>query len=89
MAGSDVKQQIREFVLEVAQRKGVGAVADDDSITENGIIDSLAIFRLVSFLEDNFNVRVGDEEIVNDNFQSINDIERFVLTKQGKAPTTA
>ena len=89
MSETDVKSQIREFVMEVAQRKGVTAVADDDSITENGVIDSLAIFRLVSFLEDNFQVRVGDDEIINDNFQSINEIERFVLTKQGKAPTTA
>ena len=89
MSGTDVKSQIREFVMEVAQRKGVTAVADDDSITENGVIDSLAIFRLVSFLEDNFQVRVGDDEIINDNFQSINEIERFVLTKQGKASTTA
>ena len=89
MSETDVKSQVREFVLEIAQRKGVAAVADDDSITENGIIDSLAIFRLVSFLEDNFQVRVGDDEIINDNFQSINDIERFVLVKQGKAPATA
>ena len=85
----DIKSQVREFVIEVAQRKGVTAVADDDSITENGVIDSLAIFRLVAFLEEDIGIRISDEEIINDNFQSINDITNFVLVKKGKAPATA
>ncbi|HEY6291070.1 MAG TPA: acyl carrier protein [Terriglobia bacterium] len=75
------KDQIREWVQETAQRKGIGAVTDDESLTTNGVIDSLAIFRLVSFLEDTFGVRIADEEIVNDNFQSINDIDRLVASK--------
>lgn len=75
------KDQIRQFVLETAQRKGIGSVADDESLTANGVIDSLAIFRLVSFLEDTFSVRIADDEIVNDNFKSVNDIERFVVAK--------
>ena len=77
------KDQIREWVLETAERKGVEVAGDDDSLTSNGVIDSLAIFRLVSFIEDTFGVRVADEEIVNDNFKSINDIDRFVSSKTG------
>jgi acyl carrier protein len=79
---TDIKTQIRQFVLENAQSKGIKEVSDTDSLTELGIIDSLGIFRLVSFLEDNFNVRIGDEEIVTDNFQTVNEIERFVAAKQ-------
>ena len=89
MSETDIKSKVREFVVEVAQRKGVTGVADDDSITENGVIDSLAIFRLVAFLEEDLGVRISDEEIINDNFQSINDITNFVLTKKGKSPATA
>ena len=76
-----MKEQIRQFVLDTAQRKGIGSVADDESLTANGIIDSLAIFRLVSFLEDTFSLRIADDEIVNENFKSVNDIERFVVAK--------
>ena len=76
-----MKDQIRQFVLDTAQRKGIASVADDESLTANGVIDSLAIFRLVSFLEDTFAVRIADDEIVNDNFKSVNDIERFVVAK--------
>ena len=75
------KDQIRQWVLETAERKGISGVTDDESLTANGVIDSLAIFRLVSFLEDSFAVKIADEEIVNDNFKSVNDIDRFVENK--------
>jgi acyl carrier protein len=77
----NVKEQIREFVQEAAQRKGVTGVTDDQSLVESGVIDSLGIFRLVAFLEESFRVRIGDEEIVGENFESIVSIERFVLKK--------
>jgi len=80
----EIKEKVREFVLDAAQRKGLESVTDDESLTENGVIDSLAIFRLVSFLEDNFEIRIADEEIVSDNFGSITAIEGFVAAKLSK-----
>jgi len=80
---ASVKDQIRQWVTETAERKGVEVTSDDESLTASGVIDSLAIFRLVSFLEETFQLRVADEEIVNDNFKSINEIERFVTGKLG------
>ena len=78
------KDQIREFVKEAAQRKGVNDVTDTLSLVQSGVIDSLGIFRLVSFLEENCKVRIADEEIVGENFETINDIDRFVTTKLSK-----
>jgi acyl carrier protein len=85
------KEQIRQFVMENAQAKGIQQVSDDESLMAAGIIDSLGIFRLVSFLEDSFGLRIGDDEIVHENFQSINHIESFVankLAKKGEAAST-
>lgn len=85
----DPKVLIRQFVMENAQGRGITELADSDSLIESGIVDSLGIFRLVSFLEETFGVKVGDDEIVNENFQTINDIERFLATKQAQAKATA
>ncbi len=85
----ETKSQVREFVLDAAQRKGLDSVTDEESLTENGVIDSLAIFRLVSFLEDNFGVRIADEEIVNENFRSVNAIDSFVTEKLNKKGSPA
>jgi hypothetical protein len=51
-------------------------ITDQEVLTKNGVIDSMGIFRLVAFLEEEFNVRVGDEEITHDNLESIDAIER-------------
>ena len=81
-SSSSVKDQIREFVREnLASVKGISSFTDQEPLTENGIIDSLGIFRLVSFLEDAFGVTLGDEEITADNLKSIDIIEQFVVSK--------
>jgi acyl carrier protein len=51
---------------------------------DNGVIDSLGIFRLVSFLEENFGVRVGDEEINPENLKSVDSIEQLLISKSKK-----
>lgn len=79
-AGS-IKARLMPFVMENAQSKGITKVDDDDSLTESGIVDSLGIFRLVSFLEETFGIRIGDEEITNQNFESLRTIENFVTGK--------
>ena len=89
---SNLKAQIREFVMENARGKGITELADSDSLISSGVVDSLGIFRLVSFLEESFGVRIPDDEIINDNFQTIEDIDRFVSAKleaKSKAPATA
>ena len=58
--------------------------SDDESLIDNGVVDSLGIFRLVTFLEENFGVKVGDEEISAENLQSVNVIEQLVLSKAKK-----
>jgi len=79
---SEIKAQVRTFILEeLARRKGITEFTDDDSLTENGVVDSLGTFRLVSFLENNFNLHVADEDIVHENFRSVREIERFVNGK--------
>jgi acyl carrier protein len=82
---AEVKDRIREYVLEeFAKTKGIDQITDSEVLTKNGIIDSMGIFRLVAFLEETFNVRVGDEEITHDNLESIDAIEKLVLSKAKK-----
>jgi acyl carrier protein len=80
-----IRSEIRDFVQEIANTKGITSFTDQESLMENGIVDSLSIFRLVSFLEERFRVRIGDEEINNENLQSVETIQQLVLSKQSKS----
>jgi acyl carrier protein len=78
-----VKDQIREFILEnLAQPKGISSFTDGEPLMESGIIDSLGIFRLVSFLEDQLGVRIDDQEINIETLKSLNTIEELVIRKR-------
>jgi acyl carrier protein len=79
-AGSTL-EQIREFVRPMAENMGVRSLSDEESLTDAGIIDSLAIFRLVSFMEETFSVSIADEDIVIENFDSIDKINRLLSSK--------
>ena len=54
----------------------------DQSLVNSGVIDSLAILRLITFLEENFDITVEDEEVVPENFDTINIITEFVANKK-------
>ncbi|MFY9740507.1 MAG: acyl carrier protein [Candidatus Sulfotelmatobacter sp.] len=82
---TSVREQIRQFILEeLASAKGISEFSDNESLMANGVIDSLGIFRLVTFLEENFGVRVGDEEITAENLSSVDTIEQLVIRKSKK-----
>ncbi len=61
---------------------GNGAKLDNDTpLFEKGIIDSTGVLELVAFVEDNFKVTVADDELVLENFSSLNAIEKFLQSK--------
>src|SRR5437588_558182 len=82
----DMKGPVRTFVLEYAQARGISEVKDDDSLLKNNVIDSLGVFRMIAFLEETFPLTVEDTDMVPENFQTINDIEKFVSNKLGIKP---
>ncbi|HVO81137.1 MAG TPA: acyl carrier protein [Terriglobales bacterium] len=89
MTEPSIKEQIHKYVVENANAKGVTQVGDDEPLMTSGVVDSIGIFRLVSFLEDTFRVRIPDEEIVLDNFETIRHIEAFVAGKMAKSSESA
>ena len=53
-------------------------------LIESGILDSLSVLNLVVFLEDKFGIKIAPEDIVQENFETVGAIRRYLDTKQGK-----
>ena len=76
---TDNKEKIRRFLLEkLAKAKKITHIEDQDNLIESGIIDSLGIMQLVAYLEGTFAVKVKDEDIVPENFESLNVIISYL-----------
>jgi acyl carrier protein len=72
------------MVTEVAVDLGKKTLEPDEDLLGSGIIDSLGIMKLVVFMEDNLGIKVGDDEIIPENFQTLNDMVKFVEQKMQK-----
>jgi acyl carrier protein len=53
-------------------------------LLESGILDSLSLLKLVLFLEQQFGVVVAPEELIPDNFGTIDTICGYLRDKQQK-----
>lgn len=78
-----VVADLEQFILEITQGTGVTAVAADDDLLANGIIDSHGLMELVGFIEQRYGISVSDDDLLPENFQSLSHIEAFVERKRG------
>lgn len=54
---------------------------ENTNIFEKSIIDSTGILELVLFIEEYYNISISDEELIQENFSSVNTIAQFLQTK--------
>src|SRR3984893_13624951 len=76
-----VKDKVRALILQGLLAKGCAVVADDESLFKSGTIDSLTMFKFIDWLENVYPIRIAYHEMITDNFESINEIERFITAK--------
>lgn len=80
-----IAQEVRDFVVENFLFGQASAVPDDDaSLLENGVIDSTGVLELVAYLEEHFQVRVEDAELVPENLDSLRRLSDFVRRKRAQ-----
>ena len=78
---SDAKDKIKDFIIENFLFGEDEGLKDDTSFLDEGIIDSTGILELVNFLEEEFEIRVDDEELVPENLDSINNVAAYLEKK--------
>lgn len=79
MEESVVAGRIRSFLTR--QFPLIKNVGDEQPLLEGGLIDSLGILEVVSFIETEFNIAVADEELLPENFGSVRSLSIFVKHK--------
>jgi acyl carrier protein len=78
---SNVKGKIRDFIVENFLFGSDDGLDDSSSFLEQGIIDSTGVLELVEFLEEEFNIRVEDEELIPENLDSIANVASYIERK--------
>jgi acyl carrier protein len=78
---SDPKSKIKTFIIENFLFGNADGLKDDTSFLEEGIIDSTGVLELITFLEEEFGIKVEDEELIPENLDSIDRVTHFLQKK--------
>lgn len=81
----DGKSKLRQFVMSNYYIPDADSISDETSLLMGGIIDSTGVLELVKFLEETFKIKVTDDELLPENFDSLNQIDAYLKRKLSKS----
>jgi acyl carrier protein len=81
-----IEPEIRDFIARNLLYSTEGFPYEDEaSLLREGIIDSLGVVELVEFVQKQFGLKVDQQEVVPDNFDSVARLADYVRRKQQDA----
>ena len=78
----DPRVRIHDWVMATFPLARKRQLANDDSLLESGIVDSLGTLEVVQYLEREFGIHVEDDEMLADHFDSVDAIAEFAIAKR-------
>ena len=72
---TSIKDKIREYLQSTVPHVEFD---DDTAILENGYVTSLIAMQLVLFVESEFGISIGDDDLNRENFSSIISVTQLV-----------
>jgi len=83
MNSEDIKSTVKTFILtEYLPGEDPAALTDTTPLMTTGILDSIAVLKVVTFLENQFGIVIQPHEAVVENLNTLSDIERFIVSKK-------
>ena len=83
---NQLKTELRRYITEnFLFGQDDTALTDDASFLEKGLIDSTGVLEIVAHLEQEYRVSVEDEELIPQNFDSLNSLAAYVSRKTARA----
>jgi acyl carrier protein len=76
--------EVRKLVLDTFPLARKQRIRNSDALLESGIIDSQGVLEVVAFIERKHSIVVTDEELVPENFQTIDHIAAFIAGKTSR-----
>ena len=79
----NIKGTIKKFIVD-NYLAGSGELGDDDSFLDKGIIDSIGVIELATFIQQTYKIKINVPEIMPENFDTLNRLEVYISRKMGE-----
>jgi len=80
-----MRDEIRQFLLRTFGAEALDKLTDDDSLLSAGVIDSVAMIDLISHLERTYGVKIAEDDMTPENFDSISAIAVYIEIQKRSA----
>lgn len=85
---TDIEKDVREFIADnFILDEDAEEIDRDESLTQNGVLDSMGVLELIMFIEERFDVKVPDEDTLPENLDSVGRISEYVRGRLEEAGT--
>ncbi|MGQ0669884.1 MAG: acyl carrier protein [Actinomycetota bacterium] len=84
MGTTDIEQEIRTFILEEVLEDAQGDLPPGQPLL-SGLLDSFGLMSLLGFIEERFDVTIANDQVVSENFKTIEALTAFVEKKQDES----
>jgi acyl carrier protein len=78
-----VKRDIRDYIKSDLLLDADIVIGDDENLLVTGILDSLALMRLVAHLEDTHDIEISPADITLENFASLSAMVGYLGARLG------
>ena len=75
-----LENKIKDFILQETFADST-QIQNDTLVFKEGYFDSLGFVRLITYLEEEYGIKISDADLVEENFESINAITAFLTSK--------
>jgi D-alanine--poly(phosphoribitol) ligase subunit 2 len=75
-----IKEKLKSYIQQ-ATHVDIGKIQDDSLFFKEGYLDSMGFIMLITFIEDEFDFKTNDADLIEENFESINAITAYILRK--------
>jgi acyl carrier protein len=81
-----LKDDLLKFVREdLVGSNDPNAIDENEPLIDSGYIDSMGLMQLTTFIEERTGVRIPDDEVVPDNFQTVASIEQLITRLKARS----
>jgi acyl carrier protein len=76
-----IREKIKSYIQQATHFEKE-KIQDESLFFKEGYLDSMGFIMLITYIEDEFALKTSDDELIEENFESINAITSYILRKQ-------
>jgi acyl carrier protein len=75
-----IKENLKTYIQQ-ATNVDIGKIQFDSLFFKEGYLDSMGFIMLITYIEEEFEFKTSDDDLIEENFESINAISDYIIRK--------